>query len=190
MWGAATHRASQQRQQQQQKQGRGPGGPQAREEPRDRGRHFCHRPAASLTSLGPLGSPLCGWPAAAGHKATWLHPFKKRPMIGLIFSSQRGCAEEAGLREKTQPRRTESYTQGWVGGLPPNWAGLVISRRKWQPTPGFLPGESHGQRSLVGYSPRGRKESETTERPHFLSFPGPPVTDLQGLCNLEEIENS
>ena len=31
-------------------------------------------------------------------------------------------------------------------------------RRKWQTTPVFLPGESHGQRSLVGYSPWGRKE--------------------------------
>ena len=37
-------------------------------------------------------------------------------------------------------------------------------RRKWQPTPVFLPGESHGQRSLVGYSPWGRGESDTTER--------------------------
>ena len=36
-------------------------------------------------------------------------------------------------------------------------------RRKWQPTPVFLPGESHGQRSLVGYSPWGGKESDTTE---------------------------
>ena len=36
-------------------------------------------------------------------------------------------------------------------------------RRKWQSTPVFLPGESHGRRSLVGYSPRGRKESDTTE---------------------------
>ena len=40
-------------------------------------------------------------------------------------------------------------------------------RRKWQPTPAFLPGESHGQRSLVGYSPWGRKESDTTERLHL-----------------------
>ena len=40
-------------------------------------------------------------------------------------------------------------------------------RRKWQPTLVFLPGESHGRRSLVGYSPRGRKESDTTERLHF-----------------------
>ena len=40
-------------------------------------------------------------------------------------------------------------------------------RRKWRPTPVFLPGESHGWRSLVGCSPRGRKESDTTELLHF-----------------------
>ena len=33
----------------------------------------------------------------------------------------------------------------------------------WQPTSVFLPGESHGQRGLVGHSPWGRKESDTTE---------------------------
>ena len=37
-------------------------------------------------------------------------------------------------------------------------------RRTWQPTPLFLPGEFHGQRSLVGYSPWHRKESDTTEK--------------------------
>ena len=36
--------------------------------------------------------------------------------------------------------------------------------RAWQPTPAFLPGESHGQRSLAGYSPCGRKESDRTEQ--------------------------
>ena len=40
-------------------------------------------------------------------------------------------------------------------------------RRKWQPSPVFLPGKSHGQRNLVGYSPWGRRESDTTERLHF-----------------------
>ena len=35
--------------------------------------------------------------------------------------------------------------------------------RTWQPTPVFLPGESHGQRSLVGYSAEGCKESDMTE---------------------------
>ena len=36
-------------------------------------------------------------------------------------------------------------------------------RRKWQPTPAFLPGESHGQRSLVGHSPWGSKELHRSE---------------------------
>ena len=36
-------------------------------------------------------------------------------------------------------------------------------RRKWQATPVFLPRESHGQQSLVGYSPWGHTESDTTE---------------------------
>ena len=36
-------------------------------------------------------------------------------------------------------------------------------RRAWQPTPVFLPGESHGQKGLAGYSPQGHKESDTTE---------------------------
>ena len=43
----------------------------------------------------------------------------------------------------------------------------ILWRRKWQPTPVLLPGKSHGQRSLVGYSPWGRLESDTTERLHF-----------------------
>ena len=43
------------------------------------------------------------------------------------------------------------------------WVGKIPWRRAWQPTPVFLPGESHGQRSLVGYSPQGRKESDMTE---------------------------
>ena len=38
------------------------------------------------------------------------------------------------------------------------WIGKISWRRKWQPTPVFLPGESHGRRSLVGYSPRGSKK--------------------------------
>ena len=37
-------------------------------------------------------------------------------------------------------------------------------RREWQPTPVLLPGESHGQRRLAGYSPWGLKESDTTEQ--------------------------
>ena len=59
----------------------------------------------------------------------------------------------------------------WIWTLP-----SLPWRRKWQPTPVFLPGESQEQRSLVGYSPWCHKESDTTEwlphsLPHFtLSF--------------------
>ena len=58
----------------------------------------------------------------------------------------------------------------WVGlcSLPAIYLGLVLSwRRHWHPTPVLLPGKSHGQRSLVGCSPWGLKESNMTERLHF-----------------------
>ena len=43
------------------------------------------------------------------------------------------------------------------------WVGKIPWRRKWPSTPGFLPGESHGQRNLAGYGPQSHKESDTTE---------------------------
>ena len=43
------------------------------------------------------------------------------------------------------------------------WVGKIPWRRKRQYTPVFLPGKFHGQRSLMGYSPWGGKESDTTE---------------------------
>ena len=43
------------------------------------------------------------------------------------------------------------------------WVGKIPCRRKWQPTLVFLPGESHGQRSLMGYVLQGCKELDTTE---------------------------
>ena len=52
-----------------------------------------------------------------------------------------------------------------VGGFDP-WVRKIPWRRKWQPTPVFLPEKSHELRSLVGYSPWGRKESDTAERLH------------------------
>ena len=44
------------------------------------------------------------------------------------------------------------------------WVGKMPWSRKWQPTPVFLPGKFNGQRSLVGYSPRGCRELDPTER--------------------------
>ena len=52
----------------------------------------------------------------------------------------------------------ESACQCRRGWFSP-WVGKISWRRKWQPTPVFLPGKSHGQRSLVGYSPWGCTKS-------------------------------
>ena len=67
-------------------------------------------------------------------------------------------ASQVALAVKNLPANSgdkRGRFNGWVGKIP--W------RRAWQLTPVFLPGEPHGQRSLMGYSPWGRKESDTTE---------------------------
>ena len=51
---------------------------------------------------------------------------------------------------------------GDTGSIP--GLGRFPWRRKWQPTPVFLPGKSHGQRSLTSYSPWDHKELDTNER--------------------------
>ena len=48
--------------------------------------------------------------------------------------------------------------------------------RQWKPTPVFLPGKSHGQKSLVGYSPWGCKELDTTEHTHTHTHTHTPHT--------------
>ena len=50
------------------------------------------------------------------------------------------------------------------------WVGKIPWRRKWQPTPVFLPGESHGQSGWADYSPQHCKESDTTEHTHMWNF--------------------
>ena len=50
------------------------------------------------------------------------------------------------------------------------WVGKIPWIREWQLTPAFFPGEFHGQKSLVGYSPCDHKESDTTERRRLLLF--------------------
>ena len=64
------------------------------------------------------------------------------------------------------------------------WVGKIPWRRKWQPTPVFLPGESHGERSLVGYSPRGRKESDTAEQLHFHFHMPNSSAHVLTVCNI------
>ena len=62
--------------------------------------------------------------------------------------------------------KASAYNAEDPGSIP--GSGRTPCRRKWQPTPVFLPGKSHGWRSLVGYCPWDRKELDTTERLHSL----------------------
>ena len=65
---------------------------------------------------------------------------------------------------KNLPAVQETGFDPWVGKIP--W------RRKWQPTPVFLPREVHGQSNLVGYSPWGHKELDMTEVTEHSSIQG------------------
>ena len=87
--------------------------------------------------------------------------------------SVRPCLRWASLmaqRVKNPP--ANAGDTGDAGSIP--WIGT----RRWQPTPVFLPGESHGQRSLAGYNPKGCKESDTTELAHILFKIGCCWTDI------------
>ena len=63
----------------------------------------------------------------------------------------------------------KNYLQCRQPGFDP-WMGKIPWRREWLPTPVFLPGEFHGQKRLVGYSPWGHKESDMTEGLTLLHF--------------------
>ena len=78
-------------------------------------------------------------------------------MVIRYLYTVEGFPGDAGGKEPTSQYRRHKRCRfnSWVGKIP--W------RRKWHPTPVFLPGKSHGQRSLVGYSLWGHKESDTTE---------------------------
>ena len=65
---------------------------------------------------------------------------------------------KSGIPRWHSGKATDAGDAGLIPG-----SGKIPWRRKWQPTPIFLPGESHGQRNLVDYSPQGRKELVTTK---------------------------
>ena len=69
-----------------------------------------------------------------------------------------------GLEEDWQPDRRAWSSRGFQDPGASLSSNGTVHQFLWQPTPVFLPGKSHGQRSLAGYSPWGYKESDTKHR--------------------------
>ena len=82
-----------------------------------------------------------------------------RTEIGLEGEQAEDEASQVAPVVKNPPARVGRHK----GYRFSSWVRKIPWRRAWQPTPVFLPGESHGQRSLVGYSPWNPKKSDTTE---------------------------
>ena len=79
--------------------------------------------------------------------------FSNESVLCIKWSKPRWCSDKESACQSRRQKRHRFNT--WVGKIP--W------RRKWQPTPAFLPENFHGQRSLAGYSAWGCKESDTTK---------------------------
>ena len=69
-----------------------------------------------------------------------------------------------------------------------SWVQKISWRREWQPTPVFLPGEFHGQRHLVGYSPWGRQESDM-DMTEWLKHKTPQMEE-RFLCKILKSHNN
>ncbi|CAI9153806.1 unnamed protein product [Rangifer tarandus platyrhynchus] len=85
----------------------------------------------------------------------------RSPGEGIGYPLQYSGLENSMDFPGSSDGKVSVYNVGDPGFDP--WVGKIPWRMKWQPTPVLLPGKSHGQRSLVGYSPLGRYESDTTE---------------------------
>ena len=96
---------------------------------------------------------MYGWSRESGLKMSQV-VFIDNPLATIQSLCQGLCRWLSGKESVCQCRKCRFYP--WVGKIP--------QRNKWQPTPVFLPGKSHGQRSLVGYSPWGLKQLDKTEQ--------------------------
>ena len=104
-----------------------------------------------LTSLQPFQLPRVQGHPPPGHS-----------------SAQKYFAENCPGGSDSKASAYSAYHAGDPGSIP--GSGKISWIRKWPPTPVFLPGKSHGWWNLIGYSPWGLKESDTTERLHFTSL--------------------
>ena len=112
-----------------------------------------------------LSDPMdCSLPGSSVHgisrQECWSGVLLPSPMVSLTCDLKT-------IQTNTHATRNQTQVQGLTRGLlmknllprqetwARSWVRMIPWRRKWQPTPVFLPGESYGQRSLAGYSPWG-----------------------------------
>ena len=117
-----------------------------------------------VRSLGWEGPLEKGMATHSGILA-WRIPWTEEPGGLQPIGSQRVGHDWGDLAQMYPQLRQNSNCQGFLC-LP----HAVYRRRQWQPTPVLLPGKSHGRRSLVGCSPWGRTESDTTEATSLSLF--------------------
>ena len=128
---------------------------------------FLHLASITLVSCQSLPFPSHTKPCSVPWMCQYI--FMIMGFYTYCFSSFSVGKESAKKKKKKRIclpwRRPEFHS--WVRKIP--W------RREWLPAPVFFPGEFHGQRSLVSYSPWGRKESDMTEpltHTHACCYPG------------------
>ena len=134
----------------------------------------------SACKLGDLGSvPGLGRSPGEGKGYPLQHTGLENSMGSIVHGGAKSQGRLSGFQFHTSYFSAEKISQvvlvepahqcrgrkrcGWDP-----WVGKIRWRRKWHPAPVFLPGRSHGQRSLVGWSPWGHTKSQTRLSTHAL----------------------
>ena len=118
-----------------------------------------------LWSLGQEG-PLEKETATHSSILAWKIPWTEKP----------GGLQSMGLQKVGHDWETSLFLITEIQCLIPGSVRTIPWKWKWQRIPVFLPGKSHGQRSLADYSPWGQKESNTTEQLNVNNKAGPQGT--------------
>ena len=146
-----------------------------------------------LGILQELGFPPTGSSISVPASNVAIHWEGSEDHLGLGLTLE-GFVDGASHKESTcQCRRCKKWEfDPWVRKIP--W------KRAWQPTPVFLPGEFHGQRTLVDYSPRSCKESDMSEQmnthtpthththKHFGTTPPPQLPQSTIICTQNTVQ--
>ena len=129
----------------------------------------------NMSQTGRSRGRVIDWDFWGYHQGLRIAPSLCSARLSVRFIIWMGEADFSGPKRCAQVNHIQGFPGGPTGKEPAcqhkrhkrsgfnPWVGKIPWRRAWQPTPEFLPGKFHGQRSLAGYSPLGCKELDTTE---------------------------